>query len=301
MGGKLLEQRYMELSNSGKFQGIQNLELPLAPDGCMQVINRTKLVRNGLEKNWFSSLEEKKFCKDYEILCFLKPNQMLEEEFYELHGVEAYRTWETNLESELQVSIDKCRSNKAEGAKFLHDLHVSSFIELILKEKFFELMQILKGLGTTDIVQMMFPVEEIACRNVQEDLKEKVEERTLSLINLHILNSKRKPPKNFSQVQGKHHSSRSLRASAGILELKKLSAKVKVLQKAVADTKGLLKQGEVASSTNVADETRKVKAWKTNRSKRLDLIKSEGISKDIKLLKDGIFSRVKHEQIIKDI
>ncbi|KAH0455066.1 hypothetical protein IEQ34_016990 [Dendrobium chrysotoxum] len=353
MGGKLLEQRYLELSGSGKFQGIQNLELPLDPDFCMQVINRAKLVRNGLQKNLFSSLEEENFSKDYEILCFRKPNEMLEEEFYELHeGVKAHRAWETNLASEFQVSIDECRSNKAEAAKFLHDFHVSSFMELIFKEKFFELMQILKGLVTTDIVQLKFPIEEISCRNVQEeDLKEKVdvlgkenkglkaelnayaplvasleneiaslEERTLSLTNLHILSSKRKQgnllaslqPKNFSQVRGKHHSPRNPRASTGILELKKLRAKVKVLQKAVVDTEGLLEQGEVVSGINVDDETRKVKTWKLNRSTGLvgtqkkkdiilDLIKSEGIDKDLKLLKDGVCSRVKHEQIMKDI
>ncbi|KAL0911025.1 hypothetical protein M5K25_019128 [Dendrobium thyrsiflorum] len=353
MGGKLLEQRYMELSNSGKFQGIQNPELPLDPDVCMQVINKAKLVRNGLEKNLFSSLEKENLSKDYEILCFRKPNEMLEEEFYELHeGVKAHRAWETNLASELQVSIDECGSNKAEVAKFLHDLHVSSFMELIFKEKFFELMQILKGLVTTNIVQLKFPVEEISCRYVQdEDLKEKVdvlgkenkglkaelnayaplvasleneiaslEERTLSLTNLHILNSKRKQgnllaslqPKNFSQVRGKHHSPRSPRASAGILELKKLRAKVKVLQKAVVDTEGLLEQGEVVSGTNVDDETKKAKTWKLNRSTGLvgtqkkkdiilNLIKSEGIDKDVKLVKDAVFSRVKHEQIMKDI
>ncbi|PKU76423.1 protein NETWORKED 1B isoform X1 [Dendrobium catenatum] len=351
MGGKLFEQRYMELSGSSKFQGIQNIELPLDPDVCMQVINRAKLVRNGLEKNLFSSLEEENLSKDYEILCLRKSNEMLEEEFYELHGVKAHSAWETNLASEFQVSIDECRSNKAEAAKFLHDLHVSSFMELIFKEKFFELMQILKGLVTTDTVQLKFPVEEISCRNVQEeDLKEKVdvlgkenkrlkaelnayapliasleneiaslEERTLSLTNLHILNSKRKQgnllaslqPKNFSEVRGKHHSPRNSRASAGILALKKLRAKVKVLQKAVVNTEGLLDSGEV-SATKVDDETRKVKTWKLNRSTGLvgtqkkkdiilDLIKSEGIDKDVKLVKDGIFSRVKHEQIMKDI
>lgn len=97
-----------------------------------------------------------------------------------------------------------------------------------------------------------------------------------------------------------------------MLELKKLRAKVKVLQKAVADTEGVLEQGEAVSATNVDGETRKNKAWKSNGSKRmvgtqkkkdiiLDLIKKEGIGKDVKLLKDGIFSKVKHEQLMKDI
>lgn len=352
-GRKLLEQGGMELSNSGKkLQGIQSPELLLNPEGCMLAINRAKVVRNGLKKNLFSSLEEENSCEDYEMVCLRKPDEMLEEEFYELHGVvEALRTRETNLTSELQTSVDECRLYKAESMTLLHDIHVSSFMELIFKEKFFELMQILKGLGKTDIVQMKFPVEKTSIRNVQEeDLKERVvvlgrenkglkaelnayaplvtsleneiaslEERTLSLTNLHILNNKRKQgniltspqPKNFSQVRGKHHSPRSPRASAGILELQKLRAKVKVLQKAVADTEGFIEQG-VVSSTNVNGETRKIKAWKSNGSTRLvgtqkkkeiilDLIKSEGIGKDVKPLKDVIFSRVKHEQLMKDI
>lgn len=120
-------------------------------------------------------------------------------------------------------------------------------------------------------------------------------------------------PKNFSRVRGKHHSPRSPRASAGILELRKFHAKVKVLQKAAADTEGLLEQG-VVSGTDVDGETRKMKSWKLNERTRLvgaqkkkdiilDLIKSEGDnSKDVKLLKDSMFCGVKkHEQITKDI
>lgn len=97
-----------------------------------------------------------------------------------------------------------------------------------------------------------------------------------------------------------------------MLELKKFHAKVKVLQKAVADTEGLLEQG-VVSGTNLDGETRKMKSWKLNERTRpmgtqkkkdiiLDLIKSEGsICKDVKLSKDIMSSGVKHEQMTKDI
>lgn len=119
-------------------------------------------------------------------------------------------------------------------------------------------------------------------------------------------------PKNFSRVQGKHHSSRSPRASAGIMELKKFHAKVKVLQKTVADSEGLLEHG-VVSGTNVNGETRKMKSWKLNERTRLvgaqkkkdiilNLIQSDGsICKNVKLLKDRMSSGVKYEQMTKDI
>lgn len=113
-------------------------------------------------------------------------------------------------------------------------------------------------------------------------------------------------------MRGNHHSSRSPRASAGILELKKFHAKVKVLQKTVADSEGLLEHG-VVSGTNVNGETRKMKSWKLNERTRLvgaqkkkdiilNLIQSEGsICKDVKLLKDRMSSGVKYEQMTKDI
>lgn len=96
------------------------------------------------------------------------------------------------------------------------------------------------------------------------------------------------------------------------MELKKFHAKVKVLQKTVADSEELLEHG-VVSGTNMNGETRKMKSWKSNERTRLvgaqkkkdiilNLIKSEGsICKDVKLLKDRMSSGVKHEQMTKDI
>lgn len=119
-------------------------------------------------------------------------------------------------------------------------------------------------------------------------------------------------PTNPSQIRGKNHSPRSSRASAGILELKKFHAKVKVLQKTVADSEGLLEH-RVVSGTKVNGETRKMKSWKLNERTRLvgaqkkkdiilNLIKSErSICKDAKLLKDRMSSGVKHEQMTNDI
>ncbi|KAK8943014.1 hypothetical protein KSP39_PZI009024 [Platanthera zijinensis] len=317
---KQLEQRDMEIINTGKnFLEIQNPESLSSPEGSIL----TMVLGEELEKNKFCSLlEEENSCKDHELGCLQESNKLLEVEVHKLHKLaEELATKEKNLISELQISNDECGSYKAEATKLRHDLYVSSLMELIFKEKFFELMQIREA----DIVQLNIPVEEI----VQEDLKEKfdvlgrenkglkaelnafaplvvslekeitsLEEHILSSTNLHILNSKRKQGNilaalhhtKCSQARGKYQSPR---ASGGILELKRLRAKVKVLQKELTDADG-------------TNETKKNKTFKlTGKQKKKDIImdlrKSDSSGKDVKLLEDGVFSRVKHEQIMKDI
>lgn len=321
-------KKLSEQINTGKkFLGIQNPESLSSPEGSIL----TMVLGEELEKsNFFSLLEEENSCKDHEIGCLQETNKLLEVEVHQLRKlVEELATKDKNLISELKISNVECGFYKAEATKLSHDLHVSSLMELIFKEKFFELMQIREA----EIVQLKNPVEETVQK---EDLKEKIdvlerennglkaelnafpplvvslekeitslEEHILSLTNLHILNSKRKQGnilavlhhKKYSQTRGKLQSPR---ASGGILELKKLRAKVKVLQKEVTDAEGFLEKGKVVSGTNETKKNKTLKLTGTQKKKDIimDLKKNGNTGKDVKLLKDGI---VKHEQTMKDI
>ncbi|KAG0481259.1 hypothetical protein HPP92_012117 [Vanilla planifolia] len=309
-------------------------------------IEETKVVREEFER-YVSLLSEDGACKIHDIGFQQHSNEMLREELHKLQKVvEKLKTRENNLASELQMATEKLSHYNKDSVKLLDELHAASIMELIFKEKLIEIMQIFNSI---DIVEFKMPTEEVALRKVLEDYKGKfvslerenkklkaelnayvplvaslesemasLEEKTLALTNLHILNSKRKQGNLLSslkrkksiQMRGQHNSPR---ASAGIIELKKLRGKVKVLQKAVADTERHLDEERVHSDANVNLSTTKSKARVTSRSTRsaqaqkdiiLDLrndVDTGNNSDDNVLLKDdGMLSRVKHEQM-KDI
>ncbi|KAH0458144.1 hypothetical protein IEQ34_013459 [Dendrobium chrysotoxum] len=332
---------------------LNNKNLCINLEGLIVELNKANVAREELEKtNLLLSKENVCIVDEKEFL--RQSNEKLVGEISRLHTeTEALRRREKNLTSELLRAKNVSRCFEEESAAYLLDVNVASINELVFKQKFVELMVKVKGLEASEYVQSKIALGEISTRNVQRgDLVKKanalekeniglkaeltaylphlvsldndiasLEEQSLSLANDHILSSKRKQGNNllaplqrkrFSQVRGKDHISK---ASAGIMELKKMHAKVKQLQMAVTDTEKILAQEDIVTDTNLVSETRKIKARRSkgSRSAReketekkkdiiLDTRKSTAADKGVRLIKiDQEVSKVKHKQMTKDI
>ncbi|XP_020092803.1 protein NETWORKED 1A-like [Ananas comosus] len=314
-----LKSVHKKLSQANqKFQQTEATNLELCRN-----LDEAKLVREELVKS-ITILSEDNKNREHEIACICKANELSRQEVHELQKqVDELRSKEKELASEQQKGIDVVRSCDVEIATLLSNIQFATINAALFKEKILELIIVCESFEISSMVQKEVLKEEITQRNSYvHELKEKLdaievenrrlkvdldggftllgslqddvailEEQTLLLAKDHIPLDKPKSEENTlvpfqhsknSQKPSEDHNATAL---AGNLELQKLHATVKALQKVVMDTGILLEQERLDFNSSLSAARKQIEMLKLKEILDDDLndVKYERMLKDIQL------------------
>ncbi|XP_073005395.1 protein NETWORKED 1A-like [Typha latifolia] len=316
-GKDLLIQKDRELSQANlRFQQAQEMNLELCRN-----LDGAKAVREELDKR-LTVLSENNRSQEKEIACLHKVTETLREGLYKLQNeVEDLRSNEKDLTSELQKRVEVVKTCDVEIASLLNNIQYATISAALFKEKVLELISTCESFEISSMVQKEVLKEEIAQRNLHvNELKEKLkafelekgrlkvdmngdfillgalqddvaslEKQTLSLAKNRLPSYEQRKEKNklmslrhfkTSQKPSDNHDETP---SAGNLELQKLQATIKALQRVVRNTGILLEKERLDCNDSLSAARQQIKMLKFKQNSEDDL--SEANSEK-KMLKD---------------
>ncbi|CAD5184876.1 unnamed protein product [Musa acuminata subsp. malaccensis] len=299
-----------------------NPQICKKPIDLMLDINETK-AREEIE-NKFSILLDDSACKENQIECCCQENEVLKYEVSMLHkDLEELRSRNENLTSEVWKKIDELKSSDVVITSLLQGIQFETINAAVFKEKVLELIKICENLESHGITQREVLQKEITPRKftvnesgkniyvleeenrgLRADLNEYaiylaslcddialLEELTLSLarrhstsINQEIEDDQVDP---FPSTTNNEETSQDYNAikPTGLLRLKCLHNKVKVLQEVMMNTGSILELERFDSDASLEAAWKEIEGLKLkgNPHNRTTKSKYEQILKDIQL------------------
>ncbi|XP_065005218.1 protein NETWORKED 1D-like [Musa acuminata AAA Group] len=282
--------------------------------------NEAEIVREEMEKKISSS--EGYGCKRNELACLHQANEIMKSEMDRMNEhADKLRIKEDNLTTELPKRTDETKSSEVEILSLLNDVQCATITATLFREKVIELILTCESIERSALLNRKVLHEELMHRDARVDeLKEKVnalegenrrlkeelnaylsllgnfwddiailEEQTLYLGKHHP--SPTNQGKQEKQTRSAHQRSQELsqtcsaRSPPGILELQKLQAKVKALQKLVRKTRSLLDLERLGTHAGLEAACREIEAVKSKDKLDTDMrkMKYERIMRDIQL------------------
>ncbi|THU73962.1 hypothetical protein C4D60_Mb04t28360 [Musa balbisiana] len=282
--------------------------------------NEAEVVREGMEKKISSS--EGYGCKRNEFACLHQANETMKSEMDRMNEhVDKLRIKKDNLTTELPKRTDETKYSEVEILSLLNDVQCATITATLFREKVIELILTCESIERSALLNRKVLHEELMHRDARVDeLKEKVnalegenrrmkeelnaylsllgnfwddiailEEQTLYLGKHHP--SPTNQGKQEKQTRSAHQRSQELsqtcseRSPPGILELQKLQAKVKALQKLVRKTRSLLDLERLGTHAGLETACREIEAVKSKDRLDTDMrkMKYERIMRDIQL------------------
>ncbi|CAL9197951.1 protein NETWORKED 1A-like isoform X1 [Musa acuminata AAA Group] len=299
-----------------------NPQICKKPNDLMLDISETK-AREEIE-NKISILLDESACKENQIECCCQENEVLKYEVSTLHkDLEELRSRNENLTSEVWKKIDELKSSDVVITSLLQDIQFETINAAVFKEKVLELIKICENLESHGITQREVLQKEITPRKftvnesgkniyvleeenrgLRADLNEYaiylaslcddialLEELTLSLarrhstsINQEIEDDQVDP---FPSTTNNEETSQDYNAikPTGLLRLKCLHNKVKVLQEVMMNTGSILELERFDSDASLEAAWKEIEGLKLkgNPHNRTTKSKYEQILKDIQL------------------
>ncbi|KAJ8478443.1 hypothetical protein OPV22_022170 [Ensete ventricosum] len=299
-----------------------NPEVCKKPIDLMLDINETE-AREEIENN-ISILLDDSACKENQIECYHQENEVLKYEVSTLQkDLEELRNRNKNLTSEVWKKIDELKSSNVVITSLLQDIQFETINAVVFKETVLELIKICENLESHGITQREVLHKEITPRKFTVNESEKkiyvleeenrglradlneyaiylaslyddiaiLEELTLSLarrhstsINQEIEDDQVDP---FPCTTNNEETSQDYNVTkpTGLLRLKCLHDKVKVLQEVMMNTGSILELERFDSDASLEVAWKEIEGLKSkgNRHKRTTKSKYEQILKDIQL------------------
>ncbi|XP_065027677.1 protein NETWORKED 1B-like isoform X2 [Musa acuminata AAA Group] len=296
-----------------------NPQICKKPNDLMLDISETK-AREEIE-NKISILLDESACKENQIECCCQENEVLKYEVSTLHkDLEELRSRNENLTSEVWKKIDELKSSDVVITSLLQDIQFETINAAVFKEKVLELIKICENLESHGITQREVLQKEITPRKftvnesgkniyvleeenrgLRADLNEYaiylaslcddialLEELTLSLARRHSTSINQEIEVDpFPSTTNNEETSQDYNAikPTGLLRLKCLHNKVKVLQEVMMNTGSILELERFDSDASLEAAWKEIEGLKLkgNPHNRTTKSKYEQILKDIQL------------------